>query len=94
MGGANTGRSNENEEVNHLEELCITTLIAHTRQGREAHKPPSETAVPMYHRLQSSHSAARSSHPQPKLHRKLLVDHDRRTNIQDRCPGLKVQPPI
>jgi hypothetical protein len=38
MGGANMGRSNE-EEVDPPEELHHTTAIAHTIQSREAHIP-------------------------------------------------------
>jgi hypothetical protein len=58
--------------------------------------PPSETAVPTYHHSSLSCNTARSSHPQPQAaQRKLLVDHDRRTNIRGRRPGLEVKlPPL
>jgi hypothetical protein len=93
MGGANTGRSNKDEEVNPPEELCHTTPIAHTRQGREAHTtfrdrrpdvPP--LAVEPQHRTTQPPTAQAAQG-------KLLVDHGRHTNIRGRRPGLKVQPP-
>jgi hypothetical protein len=52
-----------------LQKSCHTMLIAHTIQSHEAHRPPSGTAVPTYHRSQKNHNATRPSHPQPKLHK-------------------------
>jgi hypothetical protein len=71
-----------------LQKSCHTTLIAHTIQGREAHRPPSGTAIPTYHRSQTSHNAARPSHPQPKLHRKTA----RRPRPPHRHPGPPPRP--
>ena len=93
MGGADTGRSGEDEEAN-----PDTPNIA---RGRRPNRQPSR------HAEQTANTTFRDRHPdvpplahEPQRRRsqppaapatpgKPLADHGRRTNIRGRCPGLK-----
>jgi hypothetical protein len=101
MGGANTGHSNKEEEVDPPEELPHDAHRPHDTSPRSsqttfrdrhpdvpplAYEPQRRTTKP---------PAAQAAQ------RKLLVDHGRRTNIRGRRtnirgrrPGLKVTPPL
>jgi hypothetical protein len=73
MGGADAGRSSNDEEANpsrSTPKLRGRRLdILYSATPNKPPTPSSGTAVPTYHRSHSSHDAAQLGHPQPKLHR-------------------------
>jgi hypothetical protein len=94
MGGANTGRSNEEEEVDPPEELPHDTHRPHDTRPRSSQttfrdRHPDVPPLTNEPRRRTTQPPAAQT-----AQRKLLVDHGRRTNIRGRRPGLKVTPPL
>jgi hypothetical protein len=55
--------------------------------------PPSRTAIPTYHRSQSSHNVARLSHPRPKVRKEKTTGIPLPSHQHPRpLHGLKVKP--
>jgi hypothetical protein len=95
MGGADTGRSNVDEEANtprssqHRQRFGTAAPTSNcSGTPSRPPTPPSGTAVPTYHRSRSSYNAARHSHPQPKLHRETV----RRPRPLHQHPGPPPRP--
>jgi hypothetical protein len=93
MGGANTGRSNEEDEGNPPDELPNDAHRPHDTRPRSSQTtfrdrhPDVPPLADEPQRRTTQPPAAQAAQG------KLLIDHGRRTDIRGRRPGLKVTPP-
>jgi hypothetical protein len=95
MGGANTGRSNEEEEDNPPEEMPHDAHRPHDARPRSAQITTFRDRHPDVPPLADKPQRRTTQPPAAQTAQgKLLVDHGRRTDIRGRRPGLKVTPPL